>query len=87
MPAEQPKFGAIDAIFNRNLRATSLTTADASTPTAEDSTAIDATYDAVEQAVLENARTRIGELETIILNLRTRLNELETHLQNMRVIG
>lgn len=31
--------------------------------TAEDANAIDATYDAVEQAVLNNVRTRLGELE------------------------
>jgi hypothetical protein len=85
--SEQPRFSGLDALFNEDLTAFSMTTADASTPTAEDSTAIDGTYDAVEQAVLENARTRIGELETIILNLRTRLNELETQLQALEVIG
>lgn len=32
--------------------------------TAEDSTAIDSTYDSVEEAVLNNVRTRLGEVET-----------------------
>jgi len=36
--------------------------------TAEDSTVIDATYDAVEQAVLNNVRTRLGELEARVQN-------------------
>ena len=34
--------------------------------TAEDATVIDSTYDAVEQAVLNNIRTRLGELESRI---------------------
>lgn len=34
--------------------------------TAADETAIDATYDAVEQAVLENIRTRQGEIEAAL---------------------
>lgn len=37
--------------------------------TAEDATAIDATYDAVEQAVLNNVRTRVGELEARLQGL------------------
>jgi len=32
--------------------------------TAEDATAIDSTYDSVEEAVLNNVRTRLGEVET-----------------------
>jgi hypothetical protein len=37
--------------------------------TAEDATAIDATYDGVEQAVLNNVRTRVGEIETALQNI------------------
>ncbi len=37
--------------------------------TAEDATVIDATYGAVEEAVLNNVRTRVGELEVILQGL------------------
>ena len=37
--------------------------------TAADATAIDAVYDAVEQAVLENLRTRLNELEARLQTL------------------
>jgi len=37
--------------------------------TTADNTTIDATYNAVEQAVLNNVRTRVNEIQTILSNL------------------
>lgn len=37
--------------------------------TAEDSSTVDGTYGAEEQAVIENLRTRVGELETALQEL------------------
>lgn len=73
----RPDVGAIGDAESQS----SMTAEDSSSITAQDAATVDATYGSEESGVIQNNRTRIAELKTWLDNARTRIKELENAVE------